>query len=116
MLTAEEKTAGRTFRDFRVRLLDQHNADNPPTHVVPDFIALFRHLCSARHGRSTAMELKEIYVPSPIYPEHGVEAGRFGFIYREGRCRGCGQSARSGEGRIVDGRQRPPISGRVARS
>lgn len=116
MLSTEEKACGRFFRDQWQFTLAGRNETDPPRYLVPDFIGHFRHLCSARHGRSTALELKEIYVLSPIYPEHGVEAGRFGFIYREGRCRGCGQNARSGEGRLVDGRQRPPISGRVARS
>ncbi len=115
-LTAEEKTAGHAFRLAQRERLGAINAADPPSFLVPPYIALYRHLCPARRMRSTALELKEIYVASPIYPEHGVESGRFGYIWREGRCRGCGQSARSDVGRLVDGWQRPPISGRVARS
>ncbi len=115
-LTTAERSAGRIFRDHRQQQLTSLNDKSPPDYRVPTQIALYRHLCAARQMRSTALELKEIYVPSPIYPEHGVAAGRFGFTYREGRCRGCGQVARSGEGRLVDGPKRPPLLGRVARS
>lgn len=116
MLTAAEKAAGRVFRDNVQARLDALNSMDPPTYNALTFIAVFRHLCPARDLRSSALELKEIYVASPIYPEHGVPPGRFGFIYRQGRCRGCGHTARSESGRLVDGQQRPPISGRVARS
>lgn len=115
-LSTAEKSAGRTFRDTQQLLLDGNNHRSPPTFAIPQVIANLRHLCPARNGRSTTLECKEIYIASPIYPEHGVEAGRFAFLYREGRCRGCGQTARSGTGRLVDGRHRPPLSGRVTRS
>ena len=116
MLSEAEKAAGREFRSRMREQLDALHVADPPTYLVPDVIALYRHKCPARGMRSTALELKEIYAASPIYPAHDVPAGRFGWIYREGRCRGCGQSARSGTGRLVDGWQRPPLSGRVARS
>jgi hypothetical protein len=115
-LSPEEKAAGRAFRDeMQVALLRSHTAD-PPDHVVPNFIALYRHACPRRQGRSTALELKERYIPSPPYPDHGVPAGRFAFIYREGVCRGCGQTARSKAGRLTLAEERPPLHGRVARS
>jgi hypothetical protein len=115
-LTAPEKDAGRRFRDEATSQLLALNEVDPPTYEVPFFLGLYRHLCAGKNSRSVAMELKEQYLVSPIYPEENVPAGRFGFIYREGRCRACGQSARSRAGRLVDGWERPPITGRVARS
>lgn len=44
-----------------------------------------------------------------------VPGGRFGFIWREGRCRSCGRTARSRAGRLVDAVDRPPITGHVNR-
>lgn len=115
-LTDVEKQAGRQFRDDCNAWLGAFNETSPPTYDVPFFLGIYRHLCSARSSRSTGMELKEQYLLSPIYPEENVPAGRFGFIYRDGRCRACGQTARSRVGRIVDGWERPPLTGRVARS
>jgi hypothetical protein len=39
----------------------------------------------------------------------------FGFIYREGKCKGCGDTARSPAGRLVLQEERPPAQGRMAR-
>lgn len=115
-LSAHEKAAGRLFRDqAQADLLVSFELD-PPDHRVPNFLALYRHSCPARQGRSTALELKEVYVISPAYPEHDVLAGRFGFIFKAGTCRGCGQTARSRAGRLVNAHERPPLHGRVARS
>jgi hypothetical protein len=115
-LTAVEKAAGKRFRVQAELHLELRNTNDPPTYEVPFFLGIYRHLCSARSGRSTGMELREQYLLSPIYPEENVPAGRFGFVFREGRCRACGQTARSRVGRIVDGWERPPLTGRVARS
>lgn len=116
MLTAVEKACGRRFRDDAAARLLALNETDPPTFVVPHFLGLFRHACPAQNERSIAIELKERWLPSPIFQDENVPAGRFGYIYREGRCRACGQSARSEVGRLVDSRERPPITGRVARS
>jgi hypothetical protein len=113
-LTHSEKQVGRQFKLDCEAALNQRNAEEPPTYEVPFFLGIYRHLCSARNNRSTGLELKEQYWVSGDYP--GVPAGRFGFIFREGRCRACGQTARSWVGRLVDGLDRPPITGRVARS
>jgi hypothetical protein len=113
-LTYVEKQAGRLFRQDCEAALNQRNEQDQPTYEVPFFLGIYRHLCSARNNRSTGLELKEQYWVSEQCP--GVPAGRFGFIFREGRCRACGQTARSRVGRLVDGWQRPPITGRVARS
>lgn len=115
-LTDLEKKAGRRFRDDCSARLLAVNETSPATFEVPFFLGVYRHLCPSRNGRSTGLELKEQYWISPIYPEESVPAGRFGYLFREGRCRACGQSARSQVGRLVDGWVRPPITGRVARS
>jgi len=114
-LTIPEKEVGRRFRDQAQADLLATFETAPPTYTVPNFIALYRHNCPARNGLSTALELKEMYRASEADPEWGVPAARFGFIWREGRCRSCGQTARSRAGRLVDAHQRPPISGRAIR-
>lgn len=126
-LTESEKTAGRWFRDVEQQRLLESFDDAPPTYQVPNFLAHYRHNCEKRRGVSTAMELKEIYIFSPEVHVSGKEvvesggeetipAGRFGFIYKEGRCSGCRQTARSRAGRLVDAYDRPPVHGRVART
>ncbi len=112
-LTPEEKAAGRRFRDQAQADLLASVQAQPPTHVVPNFLALYRHNCPARDGRSTALELKEMYRKS--LADGDVPAGRFGFLWREGRCRHCGATASSRAGRLVDAHRRPPIVGRVNR-
>ena len=115
-LTMPEKQAGRHFRDQAQADLLASFVDTPPDHTVPNFLSLYRHSCPARNGRSTALELKEVYLLSPAYEHLGVPAGRFGFIWKAGRCRGCGQTARSRAGRLILTEDRPPLHGRVARS
>lgn len=115
-LSDREKSAGRQFRADCEKALAALNERDPATYEVPFFLGLYRHLCEGKASRSVAMELKERYWVSPIYEEENVPAGRFGFLFREGRCRACGQTARSRAGRLVDGWERPPITGRVARS
>lgn len=115
-LTPLEKQAGRLFYADCERQLASINDIDPPTYDVPVFLSVYRHLCHGRGNRSTGLELKERYWESMTYPQFGVPAGRFGFLFREGRCRGCAESARSRTGRIVDAWTRPPLTGRVARS
>src|SRR4051812_1510144 len=114
-LTGAEKTAGRKFRDEAQETLAKLNESDPPTFTPPFFLALFRHLCPARNNKSTAIELKERFVFSPPDRDQQVPAATFGFLYREGRCRGCGQAARSPTGRLVDSRVRPPLTSRDPR-
>lgn len=108
--TEEEKAVGRQFRETAQAALLASFDTGPPNYVVPNFIALYRHNCDARGGRSTALNLKEIYQFSPA--DAGVPAGRFGFIYKAGRCAYCGQTARSRAGRLVDAHERPPLASR----
>jgi hypothetical protein len=138
-LTKQEKVAGRAFRETQQRALRERCEADPPTYVVPHFLAIFRHLCERRDNVSTALELREVYIASPAYdvydladdawyafpadaitrtaisahdhdPQHSVHvpAGRFGFLYRDGRCRRCGRTARSDRGRLVTS-DRPPL-------
>lgn len=116
VLTAVEKVAGRAFRDDVAGILSRLNATNPPHYVVPSYLAAYRHLCPKRRNLSTAIELKECYILSPIFSAEGISEGRFGYIYREGRCLNCGRLARSASGRLVDGQERPPLTGRGMRS
>jgi hypothetical protein len=136
MLEAEEKAAARLFRDREQAALDQSFVDDPPDYEPPNWIAVYRHGCPARANRSSALELPEVYKASPRLTVESSEAGvhtpyfssewrprdvdlwqipqgRFGFIYRQGRCRLCARTARSRKGRLVDAWQRPPLFGRA---
>lgn len=136
MLEPEEKCAGRLFRERASKALDETNVQDPPDFAVPPVIGIYRHACNAKDGVSSAMELKEVWTPSPrivveraddgtltafLYAEWTpkdidtwtVPDGRFGFVIREGRCRFCGKKARSRFGRVVDAYDRPPLDGRV---
>ncbi len=115
-LTYGEKEAGRRFRDGCSAQLGEINRVNPPTYVVPHYLGHYRHLCPARQNKSKSISLLERYTHSPTYPEQGVQAGRFAYIYREGKCLNCGHTARSEVGWLVDGLARPPLSGHGSRS
>lgn len=106
-LSPTEKTAGRAFRDAQICALADLNTADPPEYYPPNFLKVYRHPCPSRGARSTALQLKEVYVHSPD--------GRFGWIYKQGRCPACGQRARSRAGKLVDAYARPPAEGRVAR-
>lgn len=114
MLTREEKQAGRFFKGMAQGVLDERLAAESPTYVIPGCLGVLRHACPQKQNRSTALNLHEIYVISPSVSHWDIPAGRFGFIFREGRCRSCGQTALSKDGQIVDGYERPP-QGRVVR-
>lgn len=137
MLEPEERCAGRLFRQLAGAELTRLFAAVKPTYTVPPVIAVYRHPCAGKHGLSCAMQLKEEWVPSPVMvverADDGtltafvkddwvvnlnvdtwtVPQGRFGFIYRQGRCRMCGVAAMSKYGRIVDAYERPPLDSRT---
>ena len=113
-LSPAEKAAGRAFRDRAAAELATRFAADPPTFQVPPVVAIVRHACPGRGGRSTALALREVYQLSPAAGD--IPAGRFAFIHRDGRCRHCGATARSATGRVVDAHTRPPLHGRVARA
>jgi hypothetical protein len=139
-LTKAEKACGRWWRDEVAQVvLDALNTANPPDVSPPPFIRHIRHECPAAGGRSTSFDYAEVYVTSPRlavcycsevqiitaeslrnFPhddcQGGVftEAGRLGWIYHEGKCAGCGFSARSAAGRVVDAQVRLP-AGRIVK-
>ncbi len=77
--TDEEKAVGRAFRDqAQANLLDFIDI-SPPTHIVPNFLSVYRHSCPANNNRSTALDLREVYQRSPA--SGAVPEGRFAFIY-----------------------------------
>jgi hypothetical protein len=116
VLSPAERVAGRAFRDHWQATLRERHGQDPPTHDALAYLAVFRHGCAARHGASTAIALKEVYHLSPAYviDDGHVPAGRFAFIYKEGRCQHCQATVRSA-GRLVDAWERPPLHGRPAR-
>jgi hypothetical protein len=139
-LTKVEKVAGRLFRDTQQAALLASFETDPPTYTVLPWHKIYRHPCPARGDISTALELHEQYVQSGYYSVHVMDGelqaeevdgsevpgptwgntefvmpGRFGFIYKQGQCRGCKAVARSKTGRLVDAIDRPPLEGRIAR-
>lgn len=116
MLTEAEKTAGLRFQGQMRSELHLLFETASPDHVMLPYIAVFRHHCAARMNRSTSLEMPEVYITSPAYEDLCVPEGRFAFIWREGRCRLCGETAWTQPGRLVDAYERPPLRGRVTRS
>jgi hypothetical protein len=111
-LTADEKAAGRAFRDERLADL----AALPPAARCSSFIREYRHSCPRSNGVSVAVRMKEHYELSPSVfignprsePGPGVflPAGLFAFIWLDGTCT-CGLTVRS-SGRIVLAAERGP--------
>jgi hypothetical protein len=100
-LTAEQKAAGRIWRDGRQAALDALNADRPPGMTVLTVARVCRHACGSRGSR--ALVLREHYETSPD--------GLLAFIWRDGHCSSCGMTARSSGGRVVLAAERPPLAG-----
>jgi hypothetical protein len=119
-LSPEEKRAGRKFRDDQVSLLKASHETNPPTFIAPSYIRIFRHSCPGNSGASTEIFLREVYNTNPdMYedrivgdPRLVLREGTLAFIYKEGKCKLCGATARSKTGRIVETSERPPLSRR----
>lgn len=102
VLTREQKLEARAWLAEQQLLLAGLNENDPPTHAPPNMVKVFRHACSKRRNKSTALQLHEMYVLS--------EDGQWGFIFKEGTCKACGDTARSPEGRFVIAADRPPIA------
>lgn len=137
-LTALEKQAGRAFRDVRQAVLDALNEADPPGEFVLPLWRVVRHECPAAGGASTGITLREVNEPSPAYlacycstvgqagPDfpHGdcdgakvvSAAGRFAFIWKEGKCSGagCGLAVRTRTGRFAVTADRLPDHGRTS--
>lgn len=136
-MTVAELAAAQAFRAGQRFTLSVKNDNDPPGVTVSVFAGNIRHDCPARGGASVFLEMREHYVRSPeavvhmaddrvygvalvddgageSWPEaEGFEAtvvpaGRFAFIWTQGRCAACSLVARSGTGRLVDTRLRPP--------
>jgi hypothetical protein len=109
-VTPAELAAAREFRQERRIALASRNAGSPPDITVSPLVRFYRHGCVAKGGRSIALELRERYDFSPEYRDGGqvIPAGRFGFIWIEGKCPVCDVVARSANGRLVDPGDRPP--------
>ena len=129
----------REVREALTGYLASLNSSDPPTYDPPWFMGRYRHTCPERRERSTALDLKERYVTiqdaidesnERLAKASGGLAGPatfggpgfepedrdlFAIVFREGKCKWCGQTARSSEGRVVAVSERPPMFGRVAR-
>lgn len=122
-LDTETKAAGVLFRTAAQAMLDDLNAVEPVQHKAPPLLALFRHVCSHKNNTSVAIQLQERFIQSDVpLPEFGwtpeqalALGGLLAFIFKEGVCRRCGESARSVTGRVVLTAERPPTAGRLAR-
>jgi hypothetical protein len=138
VLTHAERSAGKWWRAQRDAELKRLNAEEPVNEHPPPVVRHIRHLCPGIAGRSVSFDYAEAYVTSPRigvcycsvikpvpdellgkFPHEDcaggtlVPAGRFGYVYREGRCAGCGHTARSLTGRVVDGIERLPTGRKV---
>jgi hypothetical protein len=108
LLTAEEKAAGRTYRDWCQR----HLEDIPSQARCSPFTVWYRHACrDDGQGGTWGMRLRQHYWRSPAYP--GAAEGLFAFVFRWGRCSRCGLMVRSGTGRFVLAAKSPPEKGAV---
>jgi hypothetical protein len=128
-LTRSQRMAGQAF-------LDACQARLPEADIlVPVWVHHYRHECEARRRLSWTLPLVEHYIRSPEYwvcycsavgllgesfPHDDcqggkvtAEAGLFAYHWRQGRCRGCGVTARSREGALVFAAERPPLLGSV---
>lgn len=124
-LTRGEKLAGRWFREQQLQLLVQLEAESPAELHPPPWVHHYRHSCAGRDGQSVSFEMREVYTPSPqlwicycsavVEEPHDdcqgavrIPAERLAFIYRYGKCNGCGITGRT-TGWIADGLERAPL-------
>jgi hypothetical protein len=134
-LTALEKQAGRAFRDAAQAVLDSRNRLDPPGVFVLPLWRVVRHECPAAGGASIGITLREECEESPEYwgcycgtvttwgtpnfPHEDCDGssviavvGRFAFVWKEGKCSGCGLTVRTRRGRFVA--DRPLSHGRTS--
>jgi hypothetical protein len=112
VLTHAERAAGRAWRSGQDAALHNLNAVLPVNEHPLPYVRHIRHLCPGAGGRSVSFDYAEIYVTSPAL-EPDIPAGRFAYVYREGRCALCEHTARSLTGRVVDGITRLPSGRKV---
>jgi hypothetical protein len=99
-LTAEQKKAGRVFRDACQDELNALNAREPAGGTAHPLHRVERHPCKARGGASAGLALREHY-------RAGAD-GLLCFIWKDGRCPDCGLVLRSAAGIIDLAARRPP--------
>jgi hypothetical protein len=120
-LTDSQKKAGRAFRAERQFLLDERNKREPPWRYVLTAWRVVRHPCEAAGGASIGITLREHCEESPeywicycgtlepfhlyVFPHEDCQGGKmvtaggqFTFLWKEGRCSGCGLVLRSRKG------------------
>ena len=138
-LSPDEKFAGRHFRTGRQAALDQLNKDRPPDTLALVHWRVVRHVCPAQGDASIGITLREVYETSPEYracycsriepadpdlefPHRDCDGSRvvaqaalFAWIWKEGRCADCGQTARTGKGWAVPASDRPAERERTCR-
>lgn len=135
-LSVAEKRAGRAFRAAAQAVLDVRNEQAPPGVFVLPLWRVVRHECLDAGGASIGIVLREHCEESPEYracycgtvapavpgtfPHWDCDgskvvspAGQFAWIWKEGRCSGCGLAVRSGTGRFVIAADRLPEHGRT---
>lgn len=116
-LTALEKTAGRAFRDARQAALDARNESSPPGQYVLVWWRVVRHECEDAGGASVGIPLREVCETSPECRDDGANViaadGRFAFVWKEGKCSGCGLTVRTRRGRFIVAADRLPDHGRT---
>jgi hypothetical protein len=134
-LTPTEKKAGKAFREASQLILNDRNRQDPPGQFAVVFHRVVRHNCPAAAGVSTGTVLREHYEESPEYwvcycgavstwswhfphwdcqgGKVAVAAGQFAWIWKEGKCSGCGLVVRTKLGRFVIAADRPADCGRT---
>lgn len=106
-------TKGEALVSFQDHLDDINNKDTPE-YIPPHFLSIYRHPCPEQRNVSKAIDLYERYLTAEDIERSDLAP--WAFIWKEGSCRKCKQTARSSKGLLVNTDKRPPISGRVARA
>jgi hypothetical protein len=120
VLSATEKQVGRAFRDARQAVLDELNERDPPDVFALVLWRVVRHECPKAGEASIGITLREVCERSPEYREPGsakvvAADGRFAFVWKEGKCSGCGLTVRTRRGRVTVPADREPDNGRTQR-
>jgi hypothetical protein len=133
-LTPDQKAALRVFRDASQALLNGLNLIDPPGMSAHVFHRVVRHECADADGASVGITLREVREESPefqmvygkLYPvqKQGIPlgvpakvvaaAGEFAWLWKEGRCSGCGLAVRTAKGRYVVSADHPARERRQA--
>jgi hypothetical protein len=135
-LTPDQKTALRAFRDASQAALNARSLLDPPGMTALVLHRVVRHECAAEGGASVGITLREVREESPEYwvcycgivttwsphfPHRDCDgakvvaaAGEFAWLWKEGRCSGCGLAVRTAKGRYVVSADHPARERRQA--